>query len=61
VKVDKDIKRAVSLDKETDRLLSQLARRFEDNKSLCVRELIRAAAQQYVKRDVKPETAQATR
>ena len=42
--MEKDIKRAVSLDKDTDRMLSQLARRYEDNKSLCVRELIRAAA-----------------
>jgi predicted transcriptional regulator len=42
--MEKNINRAVALDKDTDRMLSQLAKRYEDNKSLCMRELIRAAA-----------------
>ena len=42
--MEKNINQAVALDKDTDRMLSQLARRYEDNRSLCMRELIRAAA-----------------
>ncbi len=41
----KDKTRAVRLDAQTDRLLTLMARRYEDNVSLTMRELIRAEAE----------------
>jgi predicted transcriptional regulator len=40
----KDISRAVRLDGETDRLLTLLARRFENNRSFALRWAIRQVA-----------------
>ena len=41
--VPKDIRRGLRFDSETDRLLTSLAERFDNNKSLAVRSLIHAA------------------
>jgi len=42
--MEKELKRTVRLDEPTDKLLTQLARRFEGNASMAVREALRSEA-----------------
>ncbi len=45
--------RTIRLDAETDQLLNRLAKRYDDNRSMAVREAIRKAAEQYERKPVE--------